>query len=259
MIKTVGDKPNALHLDASHGFAVAALLRHLNAAKLPVELRYRNSSDAVAALARQECDLAGFHVPLGEFEAAAVAHYAHWLHPQAHCLIHLAVRNFGLLVAAGNPKRIRDLHDLTRSDVHFVNRQVGSGTRMMLELMLAGAAISPHDINGFESAELTHSAVAAFIASGMGDVGMGVQTAADHFGLDFVPLVRERYFFALPTASMEEPLVKQVIAILQSPAFRAEVDHLAGYDGTDTGKIESLTDAFGSAGIIKKRGRNNKN
>jgi molybdate transport repressor ModE-like protein len=249
LIKTVTEKPKTIHLDASHGFAVATLLKHINAAKVPIELRYRNSTDAVASLARQECELAGFHVPLGEFEHEAVACFTRWLDPQAHCLMHLAVRNLGLFVPAGNPKRIHNLHDLTRKDVHFVNRQAGSGTRMVLELMLEGASISPRDINGFESAELTHSAVAAFIASGMGDVGIGVHTAAHHFGLDFIPLLRERYFFAMPVAALEDPLVQQVISILQSSSFRTDVNNLAGYDATDTGKIQSLTEAFG---VMKK-------
>lgn len=254
LAKTVEKKASAIRLDASHGFAVATLLQHLNTARAPVELRYRNSTDAVAALARGECDLAGFHVPLGEYESASIANYTRWLTPQAHCLVYLAARDLGLFVAPGNPKKIRGLHDLTRRDVHFVNRQAGSGTRMVLELMLAGAAVSTKDIIGYENAELTHSAVAAFIASGMGDVGIGVRTPAHHFGLDFIPLVRERYFFALSMAAMDHPAIQQVLGILQSPAFRNDVDHLPGYYADDTGKILSLEEAFGDAGK-KKRSR----
>lgn len=253
LMKTVVNKQRAIRLDASHGFAVATLLRYINAGRLPVELRYRNSTDAVAALSRHECDLAGFHVPLGEFECAALQQYARWLDPRSHCLIHLALRDIGLFVAPGNPKGIRDLHDLTRSDVHFVNRQIGSGTRMTLELMLAGQSISPNDVNGFESGELTHAAVAAYIASGMGDVGIGVKTAANHFGLDFVPQVRERYFFALPKALTEDPMIRQAIDIMQSAQFRADVDNLAGYEATETGKILTLAEAFGNA--WPKRGK----
>jgi len=245
--KTVEGKSKTVRLNASHGFAVAALLNQFNQAKLPVEVRYRHSTDAVAALSRQECDLAGFHVPLGEFEKPAIATYAKWLNKRSDCLIHLAVRNQGLFVAPGNPKQIRDLSDLPRSDLRFVNREAGSGTRMLLELMLAGQGISHKKINGFENTEFTHSAVAAFIASGMADVGFGVQTAAQRFGLDFIPLVRERYFFALPTASLNDPLVQAVVNILQSPAFRNVVDDLAGYDGADTGKIQSLQEAFSGA------------
>ncbi len=244
--KMTAGKSRSVRLHASHGFAVAALLNDINNAKLPIELRYRNSTDAVAALSRQECDLAGFHVPLGEFERSAVAMYAQWLNKKTHRLIHLAVRSQGLFVAPGNPKGIHGLQDLGRDGVRFVNRQIGSGTRMLLELMLAGASLSPNDINGFENAEFTHSAVAAFIASGMAEVGFGVQTAAQRFGLEFIPLVKERYFFALPATALDDPLVQQVIAILQSASFHDEVDALAGYDATDTGKILSLAEAFGS-------------
>ena len=249
--KAVAGMSKAVRLHASHGFAVAALLKDIDDAKLPVELRYRNSTDAVAALFHRECDLAGFHVPLGEFEPAAVAQYAQWLNPKTHCLLHLAVRNQGLFVAPGNPLGISGLHDLSRSGMRFVNRQVGSGTRMLLELMLAGVARSPDDINGFESAEFTHSAVAAYIASGMADVGLGVQTAAQRFGLDFIPLVRERYFFALPLAAQDDPLIRQVLAIVQSASFREVLGGLAGYDASDTGRILSLEQAFGGARIVR--------
>jgi molybdate transport repressor ModE-like protein len=245
--KTVAGASRTIRLDASHGFAVAAFLNHINASKLPIELRYRNSTDAIAALSRRECDLAGFHVPLGEFEQAAAARYGQWLDPKTHCLIHLAVRTQGLFVAPGNPLGIRGLADLRRTDVRFVNRQAGSGTRMLLELMLAGASLSVNDINGFENAEFTHSAVAAYIASGMADAGVGVQTAAERFGLEFIPLLRERYFFALPIAAMDEALMRQVLAILQSASFRDVVNGLPGYDAGDTGTVLSLDEAFRNA------------
>ena len=243
--KTVEGKSKTVRLNASHGFAVAALLGQFHQIGLPVEVRYRHSTDAVAALSRQECDLAGFHVPLGEFERPAIASYTKWLNQNSDSLIHLAVRSQGLFVAPGNPKKIHDLCDLSRKDLRFVNREAGSGTRMLLELMLAGRGISHNTINGFENTEFTHSAVAAFIASGMADVGFGVQTASQRFGLDFIPLVRERYFFALPSTSLNDPLVQSVVHILQSSTLRAAVNQLAGYDATDTGKIQSLQEAFG--------------
>lgn len=243
--RMLAGKSRALRIDASHGFAVAAFLIRIGAASLPVELRYRNSTDAVAALARRECDLAGFHVPLGEFEAPAAAHYGQWLDPEAHCLIHLAIRNQGLFVAPGNPLGIRGLQDLARPEVRFVNRQAGSGTRMLLELMLTAQGLPSGSINGFENAEFTHSAVAAYIASGMAEVGIGVQTAAHRFGLDFIPLLRERYFFAVPAAAIGQAPMQQALGILQSTAFRSEVDGLDGYDAGATGAILTLDQAFG--------------
>ncbi len=234
-----------IRMDASHGFAVAALMVQLNKIAMPIELRYRNSTDAVAGLARRECDLAGFHVPLGQFEAASVAWYARWLDPDEHCLIHLAVREQGLFVAPGNPLRISSLADLARPEVRFVNRQAGSGTRMLFELMLSAAGLAPTAINGFNNAEFTHSAVAAYIASDMADVGLGVGTAAQRFQLDFIALVRERYFFALRRDALEDPLLSDLLAQLHLPSYHASVDALTGYDAAETGKILSLEQAFG--------------
>ena len=245
--KMAAERMRMIRMDASHGFAVAALMVHLNKVEMPVELRYRNSTDAVAALSRRECDLAGFHVPTGQFEQAAVAWYTRWLDPAAHCLIHLAVRHQGLFVAQGNPLMIDGLASLARRDVRFVNRQVGSGTRMLLELMLAEAGISPHDISGFNSAEFTHSAVAAYIASDMADVGIGVRTAAQRFNLDFLPLVRERYFFAVRKDALTDPLIRQLVTVLQTPEYHDRVNELTGYDAADTGTIMSLEQAFGAA------------
>jgi molybdate transport repressor ModE-like protein len=249
--KIATDKLRAVRMDASHGFAVAELLSHLQQVRLPVELRYRNSTDAVAALSRKECDLAGFPVPTGRHEQATVAWYLRWLDPHKHCLIHLAERQQGLFVAQGNPLGIRCLEDLAKANVRFVNRQTGSGTRMLLEMMLTEAGISPNHINGFASTEFTHSAVAAYIASGMADVGIGISTAAERFGLDFIPLVKERYFFALPLSAADDPLLQQLIAILQSAAYRQVVAALPGYDAGATGAILTLAQAFGDHAVAR--------
>ncbi|HEX9172589.1 MAG TPA: substrate-binding domain-containing protein [Telluria sp.] len=233
-----------IRMDASHGFAVAALTAYLNTMELPMELRYRNSTDAVAALARRECDLAGFHVPRGAHEAATATWYLRWL-GEAHSLVHIAGREQGLFVARGNPLGICGLADLARPELRFVNRQAGSGTRMLLEMMLAEAGITPDAINGYNSAEFTHSAVAAYIASGMGDVGIGVRTAAERFKLDFIPLVWERYFFALRTDALDEPLMRQLLTVVRQPGYHRQVAALPGYDASETGKIESVHEAFG--------------
>jgi molybdate-binding protein len=101
-------------------------------------------------------------------------------------------------------------------------------------------------VNGFENSEFTHSAVAAYIASGMADVGFGVQTAAQRFKLDFIPLMRERYFFAVPTESLEQPQMQRVVNVLRSDSFRSVVNQLPGYDAADTGTILTMAEAFGS-------------
>jgi molybdate transport repressor ModE-like protein len=246
--KTVAGPRNALRLYASHGFAVASLSEWIAAMHLPLEVRYRNSTEALAALEQRECDLAGFHVPLGEFEAEAVKRYTRWLNPDAHLLLQLATRSQGLFVARDNPKRIESLADLARPQVRFVNRQAGSGTRMLLEMMLKKAGIPSARINGFESTEFTHAAVAAYIASGMADVGIGVETAARRFGLDFVPLLKERYFFAVEKNALQSAPMTGVVDILRSKEFGDRIRELAGYDATDTGRILTMKEAFGKAG-----------
>ncbi len=245
--KTLGANPAQIRLDASHGFAVAAFLKQAEDAGLAIDLRYRNSTDAVAALSRGESDLAGFHVPIGEFETPSIERYGKWLAPKDFRLIHLAERTQGLFVNPGNPYGIRGLDDLRQQGVRFVNRQAGSGTRMLLELMLAKHGIAPSMVNGYENTEFTHSAVAAFIASGMADVGFGVQTAAERFKLDFIPLLRERYFFAVGADAVEQPKMRKVIDVVRSPLFRESVQQLAGYDATSTGEILTLQQAFQSA------------
>lgn len=238
------DKAAVLRLNASHGFAVATLVEQLEAAGIAVELRYRNSLESVAALSRGECELAGFHVPTGELEKPTLARYLPWLRPQQHRLLHLAHRTQGLFVAPGNPKNIRSLTDLSRPDVRFVNRPEGSGTRVLTELLLARNSIAPQQVTGYDDTELTHAAVAAYIASGMADAGIGVQTAATRFGLHFIPLLQERYFLALSGSALKRPQLQSALQLMQSPALRSAIAALRGYDARDTGRPLSLGEAF---------------
>jgi molybdate-binding protein len=249
----VGGGLRTIRMDASHGFAVAALTGYLEQLELPVELRYRTSTDAVAALARRECDLAGFHVPGGEFESRTANWYLRWLDPARHCLVHVADREQGLIVAPGNPLGVSGLADLGRDGLRFVNRQAGSGTRMVLEMMLEAAGIAPDAIHGWNSAEFTHSAVAAYIASDMADVGIGVRTAAERFKLGFIPLLRERYFFALHTDALEDSLMAQLLTVLRQPGYHRLVAALPGYEADFTGRIETLEEAFPADALQSRR------
>jgi molybdate transport repressor ModE-like protein len=236
-----------VRIHASHGYAVAALVTALVANDLPVDIKYRDSADAVSALARGECDLAGFHLPLGEFRAACADTYRRWLDPQRHVLVHLTRRKQGLFLGKGNPRRIGGLGDLARDDIRFVNRQPGSGTRMLLDLALRQVGVDPDRVNGYASTELTHSAIAAFVASGMADVGFGVEPAAHHFGLDFMPVVDEDYYFACDRAHLERTPLSTVIGLLRGSTFRQSVDQLEGYDPHDCGKLVDLAEGLGEA------------
>jgi molybdate transport repressor ModE-like protein len=235
-----------VRIHASHGYAVAALVTALVANDLPVDIKYRDSADAVSALARGECDLAGFHLPLGEFRAACADTYRRWLDPQRHVLVHLTRRKQGLFLGKGNPRGIGGLGDLARDDIRFVNRQPGSGTRMLLDHALRKVGVDPDRVNGYASTELTHSAIAAFVASGMADVGFGVEPAAHHFGLDFMPVVNEDYYFACERARLDRTPLAAVIELLRGETFRQSVDELEGYDPSDCGTLVDLDTAFGT-------------
>jgi len=236
---------SSVRISASYGFAVAALVEALGRRDAAVDLKYLNSTEAVAALTRQECDLAGFHVACDRFQTASLQPYLQWLDPARHVLVQLAFRTQGLFVPRGNPKGVRSIADLARPELRFVNRQRGSGTRMLLDLLLAESKVSARDIPGYETAEFTHAAVAAFIASGMADIGFGLETAARRFGLDFVPVLRERYFFACDAGAIERPALRLALSLMRSADFRAVVDALPGYDGRIAGTVVPVQHAFG--------------
>lgn len=244
LLKCIEHKDEIVRINASHGFAVETLRSFLVADDIPVDLKYRGSLDSVASLARGDCDIAGFHVPLGEFQAAAWTQYQAWLRPRKHRLIHLAERRQGVFVQAGNPKGIAGLEDLVREDVRFVNRQPGSGTRILLDLLLESRRIDSARIRGFQNTELTHAAVAAYIASGMADAGFGVQTAAHRFKLDFIPVAQERYFIACNSAALKSETMRNLIEIMRRDDFREAVSALPGYDGTHTGRMLTLDEAM---------------
>jgi len=231
-------------IHASHGYAVDALVNALQSRDTEVDLRYRDSGEAVAALARGECDLAGFHLPRGEFRESCAAVFRPLLDDEIHVLIHLTRRKQGLFLAQGNPKGVTSLQDMSRTDMRFVNRQRGSGTRMLLDLLLRRSGVDPDQVHSQASTELTHSAIAAFVASGMADLGFGVEPAARHFGLEFIPIVDEDYFFACERAKLDSEPLKTILSILRSGSFKAVVDALAGYDGERCGTIVEVSEGL---------------
>jgi molybdate transport repressor ModE-like protein len=234
-----------LRIQASHGFAVEALVQALLHQGLAVEHRYGSSVEAAAALHDGSCELAGFHIPAGPLQAAALAHYARWLAAPDLVVIDIAIRRQGLILAPGNPCKVYELADLARPGLRFINRQAGSGTRFLLEGLLQRAGLAPERIPGFERGEFTHAAVAAFVASGMADVGFGLETPARHFKLDFIPLASERYFLLCRQPTLNRPALHAVLATLRSPEFQAEVNALPGYHAGHCGQVLPFAAAFG--------------
>jgi molybdate transport repressor ModE-like protein len=242
-----------LKIYASHGFAIEALNKQLHKREIPIDLSYRGSLEALNAFSRGNCDIAGFHVPIGALEGAVFKQFERLLLPQ-HQIISLATRRQGIMVAKGNPKAIWAISDLMRDDVQFVNRQQGSGTRMILDLLLEQEGRNGREINGYENIELTHAAIAAYILCNKADAGLGVETAARQFDLEFIPLLSERYLLVCDQKLLDDPRFVPVMKLLQTSEFRMEVNKLPGYDAVDTGKLMSIADAFPlSAAAAKKK------
>jgi molybdate transport repressor ModE-like protein len=237
-------EPVLLRIHASHGFAIETLFELLSMKGISFDRKYVSSLEAPAALRDGACDLAGFHIPLGSQELPALRHYRRWLDPSRHLIIDLATRRQGLMVLAGNPLKIYEACDLLRPEVRFINRQRNSGTRFLLEGLLAEAAVDSDRINGFEQGEFTHAAVAAYVASGMADVGFGLETPARRFRLDFIPLANERYFLMCDADDIDRPIFRDILEILRSAEFRSAVDGLPGYDARHAGRVQRLGDAF---------------
>jgi molybdate transport repressor ModE-like protein len=233
-----------LRIHASHGFAIETLLEILARQGVAVDRKYVSSLEAPASLHDGACDIAGFHIPIGTLELPALRHYWQWLDPVNHCVIDMATRRQGLMVAPGNPLKIYELADLLRPEVRFINRQRSSGTRFLLEGLLEQAGLNASNINGFEQGEFTHAAVAAYVASGMADVGFGLEPPARRFKLDFIPLASERYFLMCHAAAVEQPVLRELLQTLRSPAFSAAVDELPGYRAHHPGRVQPLGKAF---------------
>ena len=229
-----------LRIHASHGYAIEKIPELLRgSADCEVDLQYMGSVDALRSLAQGACDLAGFHVPEGKVASTLWAHYQPWIRPREQRIIRLVTRTQGLIVAKGNPLGIRSLKDLVRPGVRFVNRQKGSGTRILLDGMLAEKKIRAAAIKGYhETGEFTHAAVAAFVASHMAHAGMGVEPAARQFKLDFVPLLRERYMLACDRKSLENVAVGAMLSVLRNGLFEKSLEKVPGYELDQPGDIQ---------------------
>lgn len=226
---------------ASHDLALAALRDHLPKAKGPhLDIRFQGSSASLQALLDRECDLAGFHVsPLNLSELAGLAQAL----KSRHCrILHFTHRNQGLMLAAGNPLKITSLADLARGKARFVNRQAGSGTRLALDHLLHAANVAPANIRGYDQEEFTHLAVAATIASGHADAGLGIEAAAREFKLDFIPLFSEDYVFACRKDFLAEPVGTALLESLARPGVRQRMKRLPGYTWPRLGEVESAAD-----------------
>lgn len=219
-----------LRCAGSHDFALGLLARHLRPHDLRLELALSGSSAGLRALAAGQAQIAGSHLIDDDGVGYNRDALERLVPGRGLRLLTLFEREQGLLVARGNPLGLRRIVDLAQPGVRLVNRQAGSGTRVLLDRLLSTASIPGAAISGYAREVTTHLEVAAAVAGGSADVGLGIATAARALDLGFIPLTRERYELVLPDESLAAPWFGPLIETIASPAFRAEVEALGGYD-----------------------------
>ncbi len=220
-----------LTLYASHDDALSALRTHAATEhQLHLDIRFMGSVDALRALNEGRCVMAGFHT-MQQAGAGSLGEqtYKPLLKPGLHKIIGFAQRTQGLMVARGNPLRLHSLQQLAEGQVRFVNRALGTGTRLLLDELLAQQRIARSRIKGYRHTEPSHAAVAQAIAAGQADAGLGIEAAARARGLDFVPLVTEDYHLVCLKSALEEPAVQALCEVLQGPDWPGQLQQLPGY------------------------------
>ena len=234
-----------LTVRASHDIALPVLQQHAaESADLHLDIRFQGSVDSLRALNDRQCLVAGFHVPLLRGAAPIFARALKpLLKPGRHKLIGCSRRLQGLMLRREHAASIRSLSDVMQQHLCFVNRQPGSGTRMLVDHLLQESSLDPVALRGYDGlTEETHVAVAACVASGLADAGVGVEAAAIQFGLHFAPLVEENYFLACLKPNLEHPAIERLRAVLAGEGWRGILANLPGYQpAIAPGKVLVMT------------------
>ncbi|MBE2219904.1 MAG: molybdopterin biosynthesis protein [Anaerolineae bacterium] len=223
----------------SHDLTLDLLAQFLAEAGSGYRLSSANvgSLGGLVALRRGEAHFGGSHLldpATGSYNTSYVQRY---LPNQEIVLVTLVGREQGWIVPSGNPKNLVAWADAARPDIQIVNRQRGAGTRVLLDYELERQGISPEQVQGYDREEYTHLAVAAAVASGTADAGLGIQAAARALQLSFVPLTHERYDLVMTKAVYESELMQPLLALLHDDAFKTAVANLPGYDTTPMGDV----------------------
>ena len=240
---------DVITLYASHDHALTELQQFTGthseakdaAPPLHLDIRFSGSVDAIRALNEGRCTLAGFHTqPFAAAGSLSARTYRPLLRPGLHKIIGFARRAQGLMVAPGNPLRLQGMADVAHLQARFVNRAIGTGTRLLLEELLAQAGLMAEDIAGFSRVEASHAAVAQAVLSGSADVGLGTEYTARREGLDFVPLTEERYLLVCLKTALEQPALQRLLQHLQSHAWHERLENLPGYAADHCGEVAAM-------------------
>jgi len=239
LLRPFEDIANSLVVIGSHDPLIdeVAQLMHARWPKLSVASTHVGSMGAIVAAKRGENHCGGIHLldeATGEYnEAYLEKHFPKGGVRQVECVY----RQQGLMVAPGNPLGIESLADLAQDGRSYVNRQKGSGTRILADYTCKQAGIDTGSIYGYDHEEFTHTAVATLVAAGSADAGMGIYSAAKMYGLGFVPVCEEQYDLLIPDYAWDTPMVQALVEVLRSDAFRSRMEQLGGYRVDQPGRV----------------------
>ena len=242
MAQVFDDTTQVLGLHASHDDALSRL-QDLAAeqAGLHLDIQFTGSVDAIRALNEGRCQLAGFHTRQQPGARTLTARtYKPLLKPGRHKIIGFALRWVGLMVAPGNPLKLRTLADVAARGARWVNRPQGTGTRVLLDELLGEAGIATDAIQGYAQTQPSHAAVAQAVASGQADAGLGAESAARAAGLDFAPLLQERYQLVCLKSELDSGPVVALRTLLASQAWAQASQQLPGYTLDGSGQVKPM-------------------
>jgi putative molybdopterin biosynthesis protein len=230
---------NAIVAVGSHDLTLDLLAQFLAERTPGMRLTSANvgSLGGLVALNRNEAHIAGSHLldpASGEYNRAYVKRY---LRGKDVVLVTLVEREQGFLVRAGNPAGLSSWQDLGRDDIRYVNRQRGAGTRVLLDFELSKLEVTAESVPGYDRQEFTHLAVAAAVASGTADYGLGIRAAANALELDYVPLAHERYDLVIPREHYDSELLQPLLGLLSDEEFQAAVSSMPGYSVNKMGQL----------------------
>ena len=237
LYRTHAEIDRTIFATGSHDITLDILAQFLYQLGRRMAIASVGSIAGLVALSRGEAHLAGAHLldpETGEYNLSYIKQY---LPDVPVRVVSLVGRSQGLLVQKGNPKDIRTIADLTLPEVAFVNRQRGSGTRVLLDYQLEKLGISQEDIRGYQHQEYTHLTVGAAIASGRADCGIGIAAVTQALDLEFIPLFEERYDLIIPQEHAQSPLLQPLLHLLEDDEFKQMVAGLPGYDVTRMGNL----------------------
>ena len=240
LLRSKNEIENTIVCIGSHDNALDVLANYLKK-KFPsysMSSAHVGSMGGIMAIKRSEAHVAGTHLLDEQSGEYNVAYIMRFLKDVPLKLINLVCREQGLIVRKGNPKYIRTIEDLTRDDVVFINRQPGSGTRLLTDKCLRDKGMLPQSIKGYDKEEFTHMGIASAVMSGAADTGMGILTAAIALDLEFIPVAKERYDLLIKKEHLDMPMLQAFLHIIRSDdEFRSAVLALGGYDISDMGKV----------------------